>query len=749
MDEDQAARVIQRSYRRHSKEKNNQPMRSQSKRNHPQHHRHNQRTKLNDIKDEDTRRNVAATRIQRSYRERLAAKNQTLKEMVSGSPTTSPTSKSHPPSLPTTYSSQQPRHVSSTQSNTHKRNHNNSPETVTSRQAIAGASSDRYCNICCCITCGCMTVCHWVDYILCTGEPLHPQANPPRKALGSSEARKHPQQWYDHACSTMCSEPCCFLVSTILPCCTAFDLRRRALGGHFERYICCQGTGIDPQAAMTSNCPMTCLMLESFLCCPCAVGATRSLVSARFNTDLDPCDNRIMRCNNCVCNPPLWCSMCCIPMDDHQRRDVVRQLDVRKSLNLCGRFAYLLGLPCFQVQTWLQLSKGSMQSRGSNQVVHLSNNNTNNQTNSPDSKWSSPRRENYRKPQEPTVVVVDKQPQRRGGRGGSNKVHPLDPSHPLAGHLNTPVKEVPASAEEDEQVAATRALWSTSVINRNSGKHSFFYDDTDSTSTDDREDLHRGSPHNRSRRAKWQRDDSDDRGGHNYYHRYGTNSHSNNSHRSGNYSSIRERNAVMRDYLKGRGTYNEASAARAAKQEEYEVMKLQDEATARGQRLKEERLRKENSRYDSGSKSTSTKHKKKTPYANAAGRRRKLSELEDEKEREATAATLIQASYRGHRARQQYQQQKRSMSGDENVQYDYRSASWRGDGTTQPQKKKSSTKTTTSSHRMGYDAASSIVLQSKIEGNRSQPRNLSYKSSRDTKTRSKLAWDEYKRSDKL
>ena len=57
----------------------------------------------------------------------------------------------------------------------------------------------------------------------------------------------HPnlQKWHLHQLSAPLSEPCCCFFATACPCYYAYDMRSRALKGHYELYKCCQGTVTD------------------------------------------------------------------------------------------------------------------------------------------------------------------------------------------------------------------------------------------------------------------------------------------------------------------------------------------------------------------------------------------------------------------------------------------------------------------------------------------------------------------------
>ncbi|CAM9273604.1 unnamed protein product, partial [Ectocarpus sp. 4 AP-2014] len=70
---------------------------------------------------------------------------------------------------------------------------------------------------------------------------------------------------------------CCF--GCLCTCCAQFIVRKRALDGNLENYLCCQG--YFPMCCMSAgdcgerSCPCFCLCLEVFCCNSCAVSSSR------------------------------------------------------------------------------------------------------------------------------------------------------------------------------------------------------------------------------------------------------------------------------------------------------------------------------------------------------------------------------------------------------------------------------------------------------------------------------------------
>ncbi len=65
-------------------------------------------------------------------------------------------------------------------------------------------------------------------------------------------------------------------------------------------YSCCQGYVCDCSLPGVQSCPLCCLVCESYCCAGCALSATRLLVMDQYNLGNEPCDNRLIRFNNCV-----------------------------------------------------------------------------------------------------------------------------------------------------------------------------------------------------------------------------------------------------------------------------------------------------------------------------------------------------------------------------------------------------------------------------------------------------------------
>ena len=114
----------------------------------------------------------------------------------------------------------------------------------------------------------------------------------------------------------MMDAPCesCFPFCTgcLCPCCTAALLRREALntvhpGTGLKHYQCFQGAKVCPcccecfvncSRMPCLRCPCWCF--ESFFCPSVSLSSSKSYLQHEYNIRSDPCDNRLIRFNNCL-----------------------------------------------------------------------------------------------------------------------------------------------------------------------------------------------------------------------------------------------------------------------------------------------------------------------------------------------------------------------------------------------------------------------------------------------------------------
>jgi len=111
-------------------------------------------------------------------------------------------------------------------------------------------------------------------------------------------------KWQINMGNAPMEEPLCCLYGGLCPVCATYQMRVRALRGDMTKYSCCQGyfnmCCINAGQMGESSSPECCLCLEACCCTSCAVSANRFYIMDEYSLVSDPCDNRIIRFNNCV-----------------------------------------------------------------------------------------------------------------------------------------------------------------------------------------------------------------------------------------------------------------------------------------------------------------------------------------------------------------------------------------------------------------------------------------------------------------
>jgi len=119
-----------------------------------------------------------------------------------------------------------------------------------------------------------------------------------------------------------------FCFSFCCPHCAQYFLREKALEGDWTRYKCCQGyfdACCFKAGSVGDEGNQCCMVLEACCCLSCAVSASRMLVMDSRNIMPDPCDNRIIRFNNCIQLLSCICDIvaCFVP----EMRDLANLID--------------------------------------------------------------------------------------------------------------------------------------------------------------------------------------------------------------------------------------------------------------------------------------------------------------------------------------------------------------------------------------------------------------------------------------
>ena len=97
----------------------------------------------------------------------------------------------------------------------------------------------------------------------------------------------------------------------------------------------------------TESCPQCCLCLEVWLCESCAISATRIYVQEERQIQTDPCDNRIIRFNNCMQILSCICHIMAMISDMFEAAAAI--------IDLIADITYCITQACMQAQTCHEL----------------------------------------------------------------------------------------------------------------------------------------------------------------------------------------------------------------------------------------------------------------------------------------------------------------------------------------------------------------------------------------------------------
>ncbi|KAJ8613227.1 hypothetical protein CTAYLR_004517 [Chrysophaeum taylorii] len=151
---------------------------------------------------------------------------------------------------------------------------------------------------------------------------------------------------------------CCFTAAlpVTFPC-TQLHMRYAVLnhvspGSEWSNYVCCQGyipacCCFAPGECCEAEYPRTCMCLEAWCFPGLAVSSTRFLVMDHYSLQPDPCDNRLIRANNCI---QLLACVCEIAAHfDQNLRDLSQLIEVLADL------VFLTTAGCMTAQVWHEM----------------------------------------------------------------------------------------------------------------------------------------------------------------------------------------------------------------------------------------------------------------------------------------------------------------------------------------------------------------------------------------------------------
>lgn len=155
-----------------------------------------------------------------------------------------------------------------------------------------------------------------------------------------------------------CADPTCCCLACICNPCTQWELRRKILNYDMTKYSCCQGYlncgCFRAGECCEQSCPECCLCCEVVLCPSCAISATRFYVMDWKGLQSDPCDRRLIRCNNCLQLLTCICDILSIFIGD--LRPIAQLLRCVSDITYCTISA------CMAAQVNFEIADGSMAS---------------------------------------------------------------------------------------------------------------------------------------------------------------------------------------------------------------------------------------------------------------------------------------------------------------------------------------------------------------------------------------------------
>jgi hypothetical protein len=91
------------------------------------------------------------------------------------------------------------------------------------------------------------------------------------------------------------------------------------------------------------------LFLQALCCAGCAISATRVYIQEERQIQSDPCDNRIIRFNNCIQILACICSILAI--------FIAELREIAECINIIADIVYMITSGCMQAQTFVELDK--------------------------------------------------------------------------------------------------------------------------------------------------------------------------------------------------------------------------------------------------------------------------------------------------------------------------------------------------------------------------------------------------------
>eukprot|EP00924_Labyrinthula_sp_SR-Ha-C_P008513 maker-scaffold_32-snap-gene-2.65-mRNA-1 protein AED:0.02 eAED:0.02 QI:438/1/1/1/1/1/3/65/203 len=177
-------------------------------------------------------------------------------------------------------------------------------------------------------------------------------------------------EWQVKMKNAPCANPGCCCYGYLCSCCATISARCWALDNDMTKYTCCQSKykfcGIPPDNCHKWGPPQCCLCLEAFCCTGISMSATRQYIADEKNIQPDPCDNRIIRCNNYLQLLRCFCNILAA-LTEIEAIDMLADI-----IDIIAECFFMLVMGCMTSQVWEELKDGSMKTgKGAPEVAEM------------------------------------------------------------------------------------------------------------------------------------------------------------------------------------------------------------------------------------------------------------------------------------------------------------------------------------------------------------------------------------------
>eukprot|EP01023_Acetabularia_acetabulum_P053107 TRINITY_DN591_c0_g1_i13.p2 TRINITY_DN591_c0_g1~~TRINITY_DN591_c0_g1_i13.p2 ORF type:complete len:276 (-),score=44.95 TRINITY_DN591_c0_g1_i13:1519-2280(-) len=119
--------------------------------------------------------------------------------------------------------------------------------------------------------------------------------------IQAMEARNnYGNTWKVDLKSACCEDPGCCIISALCSPCASYVLRKQALHGDMQQYLCCNGYMPCSGYCGEQSCPQLCLGCEVCCCFATSVAVTRFMIQDELQVMNTPCDNCLIATMICL-----------------------------------------------------------------------------------------------------------------------------------------------------------------------------------------------------------------------------------------------------------------------------------------------------------------------------------------------------------------------------------------------------------------------------------------------------------------